>query len=141
MILDSANMYGMQSTHTSVPAVAAASSFDPAAMQRQAAQAARLLKVMANAVRLQLLCQLAQGEQTVGQLNAGLPALSQSALSQHLARLRQQQLVMTRRQGAHIRYALAEGPAQAVMHTLYAIYCAPAAGTQSPGHPEKMEDA
>lgn len=100
-----------------------ASLIDGEAMQVHAADAARMLKVLANENRLLLLCQLVEGERSVGELNAGID-LSQSALSQHLAVLREDALVTTRREGQTIFYALKPGPAQEILKTLHGIYCA-----------------
>ncbi len=98
--------------------------FDLAAMQAHAGDAAQLLKALANERRLQVLCLLAGGERSVGELNELLD-LSQSALSQHLAVLREEGLVQTRREAQTIYYSLAPGPAAAVMDTLHRIYCQP----------------
>lgn len=106
--------------------------FDPAAMQIHADDAVRLLRALANARRLRILCILAENEMTVGQINEKLPALSQSALSQHLARLRDEGLVATQQKAQSVRYSLAPGPARAVIATLYDIYCAPD-GKRMPG--------
>ena len=95
---------------------------DPDDMRSHADDAARLLKALANDKRLLILCLLAEGERSVGELNAGLD-LSQSALSQHLAVLRNDGLVNTRREGQTILYALADGPALRVIETLHGIYC------------------
>ena len=95
-------------------------------MRAHAADASRLLKALANEKRLMLLCLLAEGERSVGELNTRLD-LSQSALSQHLAVLREEGLVQTRREAQNVFYALMPGPAAQVMHTLHGIYCAPAA--------------
>ncbi len=100
-------------------------SFDPDAMQANADAAARLLRVLANEQRLRILCLLVVGELTVGQINDRLPELSQSALSQHLARLRDENLVSSRREAQSVWYSLPEGPAQAIIATLHGIYCAP----------------
>src|SRR5690606_7699028 len=100
--------------------------FDLAAMQAHAGDAAQLLKALANERRLQVLCLLAGGERSVGEINVLLD-LSQSALSQHLAVLREEGLVQTRREAQMIYYALAPGPAAAVMETLHDIYCSPPA--------------
>lgn len=89
-------------------------------------QAAALLKALAHPARLMVLCALAQGERSVGALNAGVP-LTQSALSQHLARLRAQGLVLTRRDRQQIHYRLAPGPASKVVALLHAEFCAPGA--------------
>ena len=98
---------------------------DPEAMRAHAGDAARLLRALANDKRLMLLCLLFGGERSVGELNAKVD-LSQSALSQHLAVLREDGLVSTRREAQTIYYALAPGPAQQVLATLHAIYCDPA---------------
>lgn len=97
------------------------------AMRENADQAAALLKVLANGQRLRILCLLLGGERSVSDMNASM-TLSQSALSQHLARLRQDGLVTTRREAQTIHYALTPGPALAVIEALHGIYCAPAAG-------------
>ncbi|GAA3908971.1 hypothetical protein GCM10022228_19470 [Halomonas cibimaris] len=78
---------------------------------------ASLLKAMANAKRLRILCLLAEGEMSVTQLNRRL-VLSQSALSQHLAILRQQALVTTRRDSQTIYYSLASDTVKAVIQAL-----------------------
>jgi len=91
-------------------------------MREHAVDAAGLMKALGNESRLIILCLLAEGERSVGDLNALVP-LSQSALSQQLARLRQQGLVKTRRESQMIFYSLAEGPADRVIHLLHDIYC------------------
>lgn len=98
--------------------------FDLDAMHAHAGEATRLLKALANEKRLQVLCLLAGGERSVGEMQ-GLLDLGQSALSQHLAVLRDEDLVRTRREAQTIFYALAPGPAEAVIRTLHGIYCAP----------------
>lgn len=94
-------------------------------MQERAEEASQMLKTLANAQRLRVLCLLVGKEMTVGQINDQLSDLSQSALSQHLARLRDEGMVSTRRESQTIWYSLVEGPAQSVIATLYGIYCAP----------------
>ena len=96
-------------------------------MQSQAADASRLLKTLGNAQRLRVLCLLVDGEMSVGQINMELPDLSQSALSQHLAKLREEGLVLTRREAQTIWYTLKRGPVQQIITTLYGIYCVPGA--------------
>jgi ArsR family transcriptional regulator, virulence genes transcriptional regulator len=100
---------------------------DMSAMRERADEASRMLKALGNAQRLRILCLLVGYELTVGQINEQLPALSQSALSQHLARLRDEGLVDTRREAQSVWYSLAQGPAQAIITTLHDIYCAPLA--------------
>lgn len=91
-------------------------------MAAHADDAARLLRALANPHRLMVLCVLSEGEVSVSELNARVP-LSQSALSQHLAVLREDGLVETRREAQAIHYRLAPGPALAVVNTLHDIYC------------------
>ena len=93
-----------------------------AQMREHAADAAGLMKALGNESRLMILCMLTEGERSVSDLNAIIP-LSQSALSQQLARLRQQGLVRTRRESQTIFYSLANGPADRVIHLLHDIYC------------------
>ena len=95
---------------------------DPESMRAHAADASRLLKALANDKRLMLLCLLSEGERSVGELNARVD-LSQSALSQHLAVLREDGLVTTRRDAQAILYSVAPGPAQRIIATLHDIYC------------------
>lgn len=95
---------------------------DPAEMAEHAGEAARLLKALANEHRLMILCVLSEGELSVGALNERVP-LSQSALSQHLAVLREDGLVNTRREAQTIHYAAAEGPALQVIRVLHDQYC------------------
>lgn len=96
-------------------------------MRERAPDAAGLMKALGNESRLMILCTLAECERSVGELNQMVP-LSQSALSQQLARLRENDLVETRRESQTIYYSLAPGPADRVIHLLHEIYCsAPAA--------------
>ncbi|SDH21581.1 ArsR/SmtB family transcription factor [Roseospirillum parvum] len=97
---------------------------DLARLRDNALQASRLLKAMSNQHRLLILCQLLKGEHSVGQL-AALVGLTQSALSQHLARLRRDDLVQTRRDGQTVRYTLKGDAAGTVLATLHGLYCAP----------------
>lgn len=94
-------------------------------MRRHAGEASRLLRALANEHRLMILCILTEGEASVGAINAQVD-LSQSALSQHLAVLREDDLVDTRRASQTIYYSLASGPAQLLLETLHGIYCKPA---------------
>jgi DNA-binding transcriptional ArsR family regulator len=91
-------------------------------MQEHASDAAGLMKALGNESRLMILCILAESERSVGELNEMVP-LSQSALSQQLARLRQQGLVKTRRESQTIYYSLSSGPADRVINLLHDIYC------------------
>ena len=87
-----------------------------------AKRASTLLKAMSNQHRLLILCQLVTGEKCVGELEK-IVGVSQSALSQHLARLRRNDLVSTRRAAQTIYYSLAGEEASAVIETLYGLYC------------------
>ena len=91
-------------------------------LEARALRAASLLKAMANPVRLLVLCQLAEGEKSVGELEGGVE-VSQSALSQHLALLRQRKLVKSRRAGQTIFYSLDGAEAPALLAALYQVYC------------------
>lgn len=95
---------------------------DPREMQKNARKAVTLLKGLANETRLMLMCVLCEGEHSVGALNERIP-LSQSALSQHLAVLRQQGLVRTRREGQTIYYSLSESSALKVIQVLHDEFC------------------
>lgn len=97
--------------------------FNSEALQAQADAASRLLKALASPHRLRVVCLLVGQELTVGQLNDRLPDLSQSALSQHLARLRSKGVVETRRESQQIWYRLVDGPAYRLVRALHSIYC------------------
>jgi DNA-binding transcriptional ArsR family regulator len=90
--------------------------------EANAVRASAMLKALCNDRRLLILCHLAMGEKSVGQLEQ-LVALSQSALSQHLARLRREKIVSTRRESQTIYYRISSPEAAALMETLHAIYC------------------
>jgi DNA-binding transcriptional ArsR family regulator len=92
------------------------------AMQRNASDAVNLLKGLANESRLMIMCVLSEGEVSVGQLNQRIN-LSQSALSQHLAVLREQELVQTRRESQTIYYRLADTAAMSIIELLHDVYC------------------
>jgi DNA-binding transcriptional ArsR family regulator len=95
----------------------------PAAqLQANAARAARFLKAMANSSRLMVLCQLASGEKSVGELER-VVRISQSALSQHLGVLRREGLAQTRRDGQTILYSLAGEDTVVMIDALYTVFC------------------
>ena len=91
-------------------------------MRSNAAQATKLLKALANESRLLILCHLDGQELSVSELNQHLD-LSQSALSQHLAVLRRDGLVKTRRESQTIYYSLAGREATVLIHTLHTLFC------------------
>jgi|SRR5210317_701151 DNA-binding transcriptional ArsR family regulator len=92
------------------------------AMQSNAKEAVNLLKGLANESRLMIMCVLTEGEVSVGQLNQRIK-LSQSALSQHLAVLREQGLVQTRRESQTIYYRLQDTAAMNIIALLHEVYC------------------
>ena len=110
--------------------------FDLSQFEASAAEAAKLLKALSNERRLMILCQLGDRELAVGRIQP-LVGLSQSALSQHLAVLRDQGVVTTRRDGQTIFYRICDPAAVKVVETLAEIFC-PTGKTQShdrPTHP------
>jgi DNA-binding transcriptional ArsR family regulator len=92
-------------------------------LQTRALRASGLLKAMSNPVRLLVLCQLAESEKSVGELERVVD-VSQSALSQHLALLRSRGLVKFRREAQTLYYSLAGREAATLLAALYQIYCA-----------------
>ncbi|WP_307721741.1 ArsR/SmtB family transcription factor [Massilia horti] len=95
---------------------------DLRAMRVAAEEARGLLKVLANPDRLLLLCQLSQGEHCVSDLESALD-IHQPTLSQQLGVLREEKLVVTRREGKQIFYSIASKEALAVMQLLHELYC------------------
>jgi DNA-binding transcriptional ArsR family regulator len=91
-------------------------------MEQAAREASALLKAMSNERRLLLLCHLSRGERSVGEL-CQLVDISQSALSQHLAKLRADGLVNTRREAQTIYYSLRGEAVQSILDSLYGLYC------------------
>ncbi len=85
-----------------------------------------MLKALANRHRLMILCQLIDGDHSVGEL-AEFLGLRSSTVSQHLALLRKDGLVATRREGQTIWYTLASVAGRKLVETLYNIYCGPTA--------------
>ncbi|MFC3069304.1 ArsR/SmtB family transcription factor [Phenylobacterium soli] len=102
-------------------------SFDITEFEASAGRAAQLMRALSNERRLMILCQLGDGELSVGQIQS-LVGLSQSALSQHLALLREQGVVATRREGQTIFYRFADEAAAKVVATLAEIFCPPREG-------------
>ncbi len=96
-----------------------------AAMLSAADEACALLKALANRHRLVIICQLIEKERSVGEL-AALLKIRDSTVSQHLALLRKDGLVTTRRDRQTIWYSIGSPPARELVRTLYRTYCAPA---------------
>jgi ArsR family transcriptional regulator, virulence genes transcriptional regulator len=100
-------------------------------METAADSASNLLKALANRHRLLIICQLVDGERSVGDLAEFLD-LRDSTVSQHLALLRRDGLVAARRDAQTIYYSIASDPAREVLTALYRAYCKPAAGRTQP---------
>ena len=98
------------------------SPIDPEQMRLAAGSACQLLKTLANVDRLMLVCQLTQGEKCVGELEEAL-GIGQPTLSQQLGVLRENDIVLTRREGKNIYYRMAHSQALALVGTLYDQYC------------------
>lgn len=98
--------------------------FDLSLFEESAGRAATLLRLLGNERRLMVLCQLAEGELSVSDLQSRV-GLSQSALSQHLALLRAEGIVATRREGQVIFYRLDDPAAMRVIETLAELFCPP----------------
>ncbi len=96
-------------------------------MEESADRASELLKALSNRHRLLIICQLIDGERSVGDL-AEFLGLRDSTVSQHLALLRKDGLVSARRDAQTIYYSIASDPAREILLTLYRIYCAPPQG-------------
>ena len=96
-------------------------------LDARAADVAAVLALMANPHRLRILCRIAEREASVGVLVAEV-GLSQSAVSQHLAKLREGGIVTTRREAQTIYYSLGTEEIRAIMNALYDVFCAQKAG-------------
>lgn len=91
-------------------------------MKKNSIKAEKMLKLLANSKRLLILCNLLRKECSVNELSE-LVGLSQSALSQHLAKMRQEGLVITNKQGTTSYYRINKPEVEAILSTLYLIYC------------------
>lgn len=98
--------------------------FPMALFEQSTSRAADLLRLLGNQHRLMILCQITDGELSVGELQRRLP-LSQSALSQHLAKLRADGIVSTRREAQSIFYRIADPAALRIITTLAELFCPP----------------
>lgn len=94
----------------------------PSDMAARAADAAAYLKTLAHEGRLMILCHLGTGERSVGELEDLLDT-RQAAVSQMLARLRDEGLVTTRREGKTIYYSLSDSNTEQVIGLLYSLFC------------------
>lgn len=98
------------------------SEMDLKQMAQSADRASALMKTLGHKDRLMILCQLADGEKSVGQV-ADLLEIPQSPLSQHLSRMRNEGLVETRREAQTIYYSLKSGEASRIVEVLYELFC------------------
>ena len=94
----------------------------PIDMERSAAEAAAFLKSLAHEGRLMILCHLGSGEKSVGELES-IMNMRQAAVSQLLARLREDGLVAARREGKTVYYSISDSNVLAVIGLLHSIYC------------------
>lgn len=121
--------------HESAPAVIQGDKMSPVGifqdMLAHVDDAANLMKMLANAVRLLILCHLVDGELSVGAINRRV-GISQSALSQHLALLRRDGLVRTRREAQSVYYSIKSEKVRRILILLYELYCSPS--MRSSGH-------
>jgi DNA-binding transcriptional ArsR family regulator len=95
---------------------------DPRRMANAAQKASELMKTLGHKDRLMVLCHLSSGEKSVGEL-AALLEIPQSPLSQHLARMRKEHLVKTRREAQTIYYSVASGEAARIVSLMHELYC------------------
>ena len=95
---------------------------NPQRMAIAAGKASELMKTLGHKDRLMVLCHLTSGEKSVGQL-ARLLDIPQSPLSQHLARMRKESLVTTRREAQTIYYSIASEEAARMVGLMHELYC------------------
>lgn len=95
-------------------------------MEEQVKEVAELLKVLANEHRLLILCSLLSGPMSVSEINDAVSGVGQSALSQHLAKLKSLGLLSSVKQGQHVYYAICDHRIESLLATLKATYCTPA---------------
>jgi ArsR family transcriptional regulator, virulence genes transcriptional regulator len=106
--------------------MASLKTFDTAAFEQKALQAADMLRALANERRLMILCKLVEwGEANVGRL-AEAVGLSQSALSQHLAKMREEGIVTFRRDAQTVWYRIGDARTEELLATLHRLFCRPA---------------
>jgi DNA-binding transcriptional ArsR family regulator len=117
-----------------------AAPLDPEQMAAAAEDASDLLKSLANPHRLLILCQLTEGERSVGEL-AKFLSLRDSTVSQHLALLRRDVLVKARRDGQTIWYIVSSPAAEGVLTTLFEIFCQPVSCGARPRSSRKVTSA
>jgi ArsR family transcriptional regulator len=102
---------------------------DPEQMASAAAQASELMRTLGHKDRLMILCHLISGEKSVGGL-ADLLEIPQSPLSQHLARMRKENLVTTRREAQTIFYSIASEEATRMVELMHELFCSESGGVR-----------
>lgn len=100
-------------------------------LTRSSEDAAALMGLLANPQRLRILCELHAGERSVGELESVVD-LSQSALSQHLAKLRAAEVVKTRRDAQTIHYSLSDARLSQLLAVMHELFCSPTAKQKKP---------
>ena len=93
-------------------------------MQASAQRASDMMKLLGHPHRLMILCELKMGEKSVGELSKS-GGIAQSPLSQHLARMRYEDVVESRRDAQTVYYSLKEGEASQLIQAMYEIFCEP----------------
>ncbi len=112
---------------------------DTEQLERKAAEVAAILRALANERRLMILCKLVEwGEASVNAL-ADEIGLSQSALSQHLAKMREEGIVAYRRDGQTLWYRIADPRIEEMFATLHRLFCAPGTTRRPPSQKTKKE--
>jgi DNA-binding transcriptional ArsR family regulator len=92
-------------------------------MREQAKQIAQLLAVLANQSRLLILCELMERPMTVGQIAETVPAITRSALSQHLSLLKAHRIVDATKSGQFVTYTIVDHRVDEIIETLKKYYC------------------
>lgn len=108
-------------------------------MSRVAGEVSDLMRTLANPHRLLLLCQLVEGEKSVGELAEAL-GLRQPAVSQHLAQMRRDDLVRAHRQGQVVRYRLGRPEVRRMMQFLHATFCGPVQTLRESDSPQQIQE-
>jgi ArsR family transcriptional regulator, virulence genes transcriptional regulator len=102
-----------------------AKAFDPRGIEKAAGEVAAVLRALANPSRLLILCKLVEYREANVTSLAEAVGLSQSALSQHLAKMREEGLVTYRRESQTLWYRIADARVETLLATLYTLYCGP----------------
>jgi DNA-binding transcriptional ArsR family regulator len=91
-------------------------------MRNNVESSAAFLKLLSNPTRLLVLCNLIESERCVGDLERDLD-ISQSALSQHLSKLRDEGIVKSEKQGQHVFYSISDSNVVDIINVLYKLFC------------------